>query len=35
MRVVDGPEQDYWTMRCIRCGGIHLYIVQPAPRTVD
>jgi hypothetical protein len=22
---------EYWTMRCTRCGGIHLDIVQPSP----
>ncbi len=21
---------EYWTMRCTRCGGIHLDIVEPA-----
>ena len=22
---------EYWTMRCTRCGGIHLDIVKPSP----
>ena len=29
MRVIGGKEQsEYWTMRCVRCGGIHLDIVR-------
>jgi len=36
MRVIGGPEVDYWSMRCTRCGGIHLDVVKPAfPRTGD
>jgi uncharacterized Zn finger protein len=23
-------ESEYWTMRCTRCGGVHLEIVNPA-----
>ena len=30
MRVIPGREgSEYWTMRCTRCGGIHLEIVNP------
>jgi len=30
MRVIHGREgSEYWTMRCTRCGGIHLDIVNP------
>ena len=30
MRVIGGREgSEYWTMRCVRCGGIHLDIVNP------
>jgi uncharacterized Zn finger protein len=36
MRVIGGREADYWTMRCTRCGGIHLEIIKPAlPRSGD
>jgi hypothetical protein len=29
MRVIGGQaETQYWTMRCTRCGGIHLDIVK-------
>jgi uncharacterized Zn finger protein len=35
LRVITGRAgAEYWTMRCIRCGGIHLDIVNdpsPAP----
>jgi uncharacterized Zn finger protein len=35
LRVIGGRAgAEYWTMRCIRCGGIHLDIVNgptPAP----
>ena len=35
LRVISGRAgAEYWTMRCIRCGGIHLDIVDnpsPAP----
>jgi hypothetical protein len=30
MRVLEGRDVDYWTMRCIRCGAIHLNIVESA-----
>ena len=30
MRVFSGKAQtEYWTLRCTRCGGIHLDIVKP------
>jgi hypothetical protein len=32
MRVIGGREgSEYWTMRCIGCGGIHLDIINPRP----
>jgi len=35
LRVIGGRAgAEYWTMRCVRCGGIHLDIVatqSPAP----
>ena len=33
LRVIGGRAgNEYWTMRCIRCGGIHLDIVKdPSP----
>jgi uncharacterized Zn finger protein len=31
LRVIAGKAgSEYWTMRCTRCGGIHLDIVKPA-----
>jgi len=30
MRVIGGKAgSEYWTLRCMRCGGIHLDIVTP------
>jgi uncharacterized Zn finger protein len=32
LRVIPGrADCEYWTMRCTRCGGIHLDIVHAAP----
>jgi len=32
LRVMGGKAgSEYWTMRCTRCGGIHLDIVKPSP----
>ena len=32
LRVIGGrAASEYWTMRCTRCGGIHLDIVKPSP----
>jgi uncharacterized Zn finger protein len=32
LRVIGGRAGcEYWTMRCTRCGGIHLDIVNVAP----
>jgi uncharacterized Zn finger protein len=32
LRVIGGRAgSEYWTMRCTRCGGIHLDVVKPAP----
>jgi uncharacterized Zn finger protein len=31
LRVIAGKAcAEYWTMRCTRCGGIHLDIVKPS-----
>jgi len=31
LRVIAGKAgSEYWTMRCTKCGGIHLDIVKPA-----
>jgi len=30
LRIIPGRAgSEYWTMRCTRCGGIHLDIVKP------
>ncbi len=35
MRVFSGKAQsEYWTLRCTRCGGIHLDIVKFEAETV-
>jgi hypothetical protein len=35
LRVIGGRGgTEYWTMRCTRCGGIHLDIVQTSPEPV-
>jgi uncharacterized Zn finger protein len=35
MRVIGGKAQtEYWTLRCTRCGGIHLDIVKLRADTV-
>lgn len=32
LRVIGGRAgSEYWTLRCTRCGGIHLDIVEPSP----
>ena len=32
LRIIPGRAgAEYWTMRCVRCGGIHLDIVEAAP----
>jgi uncharacterized Zn finger protein len=28
MRVMGGRRTEYWTMRCVRCGTIHLNIIE-------
>jgi uncharacterized Zn finger protein len=37
LRVIPGKSgSEYWTLRCIKCGGIHLDIVKassPSPST--
>jgi rRNA maturation protein Nop10 len=29
--IAGSAGSEYWTLRCTRCGGIHLDIVKPAP----
>jgi uncharacterized Zn finger protein len=34
LRVIGGKAgSEYWTMRCPRCGGVHLDIVKPSARS--
>jgi hypothetical protein len=34
LRVIPGnADCEYWTLRCTKCGGIHLDIINPAPRS--
>jgi uncharacterized Zn finger protein len=38
LRIIPGRNAEYWTMRCVKCGGIHLDIVKaeavaPAPES--
>ena len=36
LRVIGGRAgSEYWTMRCTRCGGIHLDIVKTPPVSVE
>ena len=36
LRVIPGRAgREYWTLRCTRCGGIHLDTVNPPPRAVQ
>ncbi|MBR0698035.1 hypothetical protein [Bradyrhizobium lablabi] len=28
LRVIPGRAAEYWTMRCVGCGGIHLDVVD-------
>ena len=36
MRVIGGKAQaEYWTLRCTRCGGIHLDIVKTNAEPFD
>ena len=33
LRIIPGRAgAEYWTMRCTKCGGIHLDIVKPTAR---
>jgi uncharacterized Zn finger protein len=31
MRVIGGRRAEYWTMRCVRCGVLHLNIIDSPP----
>jgi uncharacterized Zn finger protein len=34
LRVIAGKAgAEYWTLRCIRCGGIHLDTIKTSPAT--
>ena len=38
LRIIPGKSAEYWTMRCTKCGGIHLDIVKaesPAATVAD
>jgi uncharacterized Zn finger protein len=36
LRVIAGKAAaEYWTLRCIRCGGIHLDIVKTLPASAS
>jgi uncharacterized Zn finger protein len=36
LRIIPGKAgAEYWTMRCTRCGGIHLDIVEAAATVAD
>jgi uncharacterized Zn finger protein len=36
LRVIGGKAgSEYWTLRCTRCGGIHLDIVKPQDASQD
>jgi uncharacterized Zn finger protein len=35
LRIIPGRAgREYWTLRCTKCGGIHLDTVNPRPRVV-
>jgi uncharacterized Zn finger protein len=34
LRIIPGRSSEYWTLRCTRCGGIHLDIVKPRSNVV-
>jgi uncharacterized Zn finger protein len=35
LRIIPGRSSEYWTLRCTRCGGIHLDIVEPRSNVVQ
>jgi uncharacterized Zn finger protein len=36
LRVIPGRARcEYWTLRCTRCGGIHLDIVKPSSAAAE
>ena len=36
LRIIPGRARaEYWTLRCTRCGGIHLDIIKPAAAPTD
>ena len=34
LRIIPGRSSEYWTLRCTRCGGIHLDIVKPRSNVI-
>ena len=36
LRIIPGrAHSEYWTMRCVRCGGLHLDILTSNPEPVE
>jgi uncharacterized Zn finger protein len=36
LRIIPGrADSEYWTMRCVSCGGIHLDIVKPVAEPIE
>jgi uncharacterized Zn finger protein len=36
LRIIPGRARaEYWTLRCTRCGGIHLDIIKPEAAATD
>ena len=35
LRIIPGRSSEYWTLRCTKCGGIHLDIVKPRSNVVQ
>ena len=35
LRIIPGLSSEYWTLRCTKCGGIHLDIVKPRARVTQ
>jgi hypothetical protein len=31
LRIIPGRANEYWALRCTRCGGLHLDIVNSGP----
>jgi hypothetical protein len=36
LRVIAGKaKSEYWTMRCVKCGGIHLDVLKASPASSE